>query len=263
MNVQEKIRQCIDDHAIMLDLSYMNLKELPLNLPSSLLKLNCSGNQITHISSILPISLQTLDCSNNQIRQLPFFSCHLRKLDCANNCLESLPSILPSCLTYLDCSNNKIRQLPEILPANLGLLDCSNNFINQIPFHIDQLIPNSLWWLDCSHNFIKQLPVCLPYISYLYCNNNQMTYLPNIRNAIVGCSDNKYLHISKKNASDFKLIQTPNYNKKAGVIQRIWKAIKCKHIMITMIHNNNNVLHDCFKSYGDINIIHLIIKYLV
>jgi len=79
---------------------------------------------------------------------------------------------------------------------------------------------------------------------------------------ILRCDDNKYLHITKKYAKRFEIAVTPNYNQKASMIQRVWKAKKYKYIMIDMIKNNNNVLHDSFKSYGDLNIINLIVQFV-
>jgi len=198
-NAQMRVKTCIDYGHVSLDLAYMNLTELPSNLPGS---------------------LQTLYCYNNRITKLP--------------------ETLPASLKYLHCQYNQIKKLPN-LPKSLVALLCFNNEIDELPN-----IPTSLKYLYCGYNKLTKLPVNLP-IMRLEC---------------LECSDNKYLHISKKYATQYGFKETPDYNEMASCIQRIWKAYRCKHIMIKMIHNNNNVLYNSFKSYGDLNIVNLITQYM-
>jgi len=99
----------------------------------------------------------------------------------------------------------------------------------------------------------------------LNCYNNQITKLPGIFPVTLvrlSCSGNSYLHIPKKYAKPFGLIETPDYNKKADYIQQIWRRNKYKLTMIKMIQNNDNMLSNSFKNYGDLNIINLIIQFI-
>jgi Leucine-rich repeat (LRR) protein len=44
---------------------------LPDNLPSTLIELYCSQNQLTSLPDNLPLSLQELDCGHNKLTSLP------------------------------------------------------------------------------------------------------------------------------------------------------------------------------------------------
>jgi len=151
--------------------------------------------------------------------------------------IKNLPNKLPITLKYLHCYDNHITKLPTNLPISLIVLRCEDNQITHLPINL----PTSLEELHCENNQLTKLPLNLPAtLCTLVCNGN------------------KYLHIPKKYAKRFALSETPNYNQKASIIQRIWKAKKCKQIMINMINGspwlNNNVLFGCFQSYGDMNI---------
>jgi len=194
--VQKKIIQCIDNNEDSLNFTNMGLKELPKNLPDSLLYLYCNNNQLIELPTNLPVTLLELHCNDNQIIQLP-----------------------------------------DNLPSSLQVLNCGNNPITKFPTKLNHGRLVSLQHLFCHNTKITRLPSnFLTSPKYIYCQNN------------------KYLHIPKKYAKRIGLDETPNYNHKARCIQRIWKAKKCKQIMVDMICNNNNALHDSFKSYGDLNI---------
>jgi Leucine-rich repeat (LRR) protein len=89
------------------------------------------------------------------------------------------------------------------LPASLQELYCSNNQLKELP----ATLPASLQELYCSYNQLKELPATLP------------TSLQELE-----CFYNKYMHISHCNAIRFHLKKTSNYNEKAIMIQRIWRA---------------------------------------
>jgi Leucine-rich repeat (LRR) protein len=101
---QRRITRCIQNRETTLDISYLDLKELPNNLPNNLTELYCYNNKITKLEN-LPDNLTELDCDNNKITKL-----------------ENLPRYL----TYLKCSNNMITKL-ENLPNNSIKLYCFNN----------------------------------------------------------------------------------------------------------------------------------------
>jgi len=177
--VQKKIKKCIDDDNVTLDLCGMNLLKLPSNLPTFLENLYCCHNNLKELPSNLPNSLKTLYCMDNKINQLP--------------------AILPDSLQHLHCYNNELKSLPK-------------------------------------------LPISL---QELYCYNN------------------KYLHIPKDIVLQFHENGTPNYDQKASYIQRKWRSTKYKKIIVKIILDNDNVLSNSFKSYGDLNIVHLIANYVV
>ena len=146
---QQRIKKCIEDNGIYLDLSHLGLVSLPSNLPSSLQRLHCSFNQIKELPCNLPGSLQELDCSYNQIKFLPSnLPASLQILICHSNQIKVFPSNLPTSLQGLYSSSNQIIELPSNLPALLQILDFSSNQIRFLPSNL----PASLQTLHCSGN---------------------------------------------------------------------------------------------------------------
>ena len=105
----------------MLDLSGLNLKELP-KLPMGVRQLNCANNELESLPD-LPDSLIWLNCSNNQLQSLPQPPEGLKELYCKGNQLQSLPQ-LPEGLVVLECNDNEIMCLP-VLPSSLSSLTIS------------------------------------------------------------------------------------------------------------------------------------------
>jgi len=243
--VQKRIKICLDHGNTELDLSYMKLKRLPPNLPNFIQILYCHNNQLSELPKNLPTSLRELHCQNNLINKMP--SClpaYLEKLYISNNNIRELPSNLPDSLKVLFCCDNEIEELSLNLPIGIECMDISRNRIKK--FQLNRL--SSLIGVYCDDNLLTDLPP------------NLITVSPLI--IILTCLHNKYLHIPKKYALHFNIDETPNYNKMASCIQQIWRVKKCKQIMIGMMQNNNNVLYDSFRFYGDINIIQLIVQFI-
>jgi len=165
--------------------------------------------------------------------------------------LFELPSNLPTFLEYLYCSYNNLKELPPNLPDSLKELYCMHNKISKLPTKL----PSSLEVLHCNNDSMQNCtkvcfsrPISLPI---------SQDILQECR-----CYDNKYLYISKNIAKRFNKKETPNYNQKAIIIQHKWRATKYKQIMVKMIMDNDNTLSNSFKSYGDLNIVHLIANYV-
>jgi Leucine-rich repeat (LRR) protein len=166
---------------------------LPEKLPKNLIYLLCSDNKLVNLPKKLPDTIHRLECTYNQ--------------------LVKLPKNLPNNLSYLECFNNQISKLPEILPNELINLYCSNNKLINLP----EYLPYTLTRLDCSYNQLIELPKNLPEMlsigfGWIFCNNN-------------------YIHISKKLSQKYRIKETPNYNKKAKIIQKKWKKLKILNIM--------------------------------
>lgn len=90
-----------------LDLSGLQLTNLP-SLPSLLIFLDCSKNDISTLPDNLPYNLDNLNCSFNNLKKLP----------------DKLPRLF-----LLNCSYNKITRLPDKLPSSLKVLYCTNKYI--------------------------------------------------------------------------------------------------------------------------------------
>lgn len=158
-----------------LDCSDNLLTTLP-NLSSPLFSLKCSNNRLTALPTSLPSQLGTLHCSNNQLAALPSsLPASIHDLDCNGNQLSVLPP-LPTQILWLNCSNNNLTALPALNSTNLNSLNCSHNLLTTLP-----ILNSTLYTLDCSHNQLVTLPT-LQSLLYIYCNDNQLTALPQLPN---------------------------------------------------------------------------------
>ncbi len=123
---QEKIKNCILNKSTVLDLSHLNLTELPNNLPSNLTTLYCFNNNIEKLDN-LPYNLTLLNCYNNKIEKLDNLPPNLIQLNCNNNKIEKLNN-LPSNLTYLNCYNNKYLHITKKIAQKFNLEETPNYF---------------------------------------------------------------------------------------------------------------------------------------
>ncbi len=173
-----------------------------------------------------------LNYYNNQLTKLPDLPPNLTELFCYNNQLTELPD-LPSTLTHLFCYNNQLTELHE-LPPNLNILICDSNQLTGLP-----ILPSTLTHLCCFSNQLTGLPILPSTLTHLY------------------CYDNPYLHITSEISRRFNIPETPNYNKKASIIQKIWKCIYRKkrliplhrHIEEFLLRPNNFFYQEAMKSF--------------
>jgi Leucine-rich repeat (LRR) protein len=66
---QRRIQLCIQNGETMIDISKLDLEELPNNLPNNITRLYCYNNLITKLEN-LPNNITNLYCSNNLITKL-------------------------------------------------------------------------------------------------------------------------------------------------------------------------------------------------
>ena len=165
------------------------------------LNLNRKGiSDLTGIEGF--VSLMTLDVSNNQLTHLPYFpNPYLKQIRCANNKLTSLP-LFPESLLSLDCSGNKIRfitgfpralveltlnsnpikRLPA-LPIHLQKLSCVNDSLLALP-----ALPDEINYLNCSNNMLMKLPKLPAQLSKMIFDHNRLFYLPQLPYLLQECS---------------------------------------------------------------------------
>ena len=192
-----------------LDCSFNMLEYL--EIPSSLVKLNCKYNQIRSIRLIQLVkpfdfdstcnkisfdnssSLRWLDCSNNNIyHDIEFSVFQLIKLSCYDNCIESFNNLNDG-LEELVCVGNKLNTLDK-LPQTLKLLDCSFNQIKNL-----KLLPTKLIKLYCSSNSIENIDKLPVLLEELDCSYNKICILNNlpVRLKILNCSFNNIITLDK------------------------------------------------------------------
>ena len=118
-------------------------------LPNSLLKLNCSYNQLTSLPN-LPNSLEILCCSANQLTSLPNLPNSLKKLHCYGNQLTSLPD-LPNSLESLWVEFNQLTYLPNLPnPLKFISINCIIDYIKYEPNYLEKNIEFIDYYLDGS-----------------------------------------------------------------------------------------------------------------
>ena len=105
---------------------------------TTLIELQCSGNQLTELPDLRPcVSLTDLSCYDNQLTELPDLSkcVSLEKLYCGNNQLTELPDLRPCIsLEKIYCSYNQLTELPDLRPCvSLKDLYCPHNQLTEEP----------------------------------------------------------------------------------------------------------------------------------
>ncbi len=177
------------------------------NDPAEVLNLS-----LLHLEELptIPLSCQNLHCYCNKLKFLPELpNCEI--LVCSGNELTSLPQ-LPKCIN-LYCANNQLTMLPQL--PNCEDLNCCNNQLMYLP-----KLPKCVW-LDCCKNNLRSLP------KLLKCSYGQLNF------------DDDYIYIEERIAKEFRLEQTPNYNKFVQIIQRAYKKYmrrKYQQIMTNFLY---------------------------
>lgn len=243
MNIAtEKIQKCIVDKSTVLDLSNLQLKQIPSIIADMkhLKRLYLSNNSLTELPADLPEELEVLQCSANRIRFLPEkLPSTLRTLRCTLNRLTSL-SNLPAKLTKLYCCYNGINELPDI---SLKILHCTGNPIKFIP----DIMSNSLQELGCSFTQIKRLPDLpnirelvfsfnnivtfsdlSPSITHIDGSYNRLIELPPISSSLRVCklAGNDFLSIPTEYSVRLSLSATPDYHLIVLPFKNIYQARK-------------------------------------
>jgi len=170
----KEINKCIDEKKETLDISDMNLIELPIELKEAihLEILRCDSNLIKKIENIPP-NLKSLSITNNCIKVVENLTNSLEMLDISGNIIEDL-NIL-SDIHFLICNNNKICNIINI-PNSLQILLCSNNEL----VDIDSINNKNIKTLNCSNNKIIKLNNLPKTIEILDCSNNPINEILNI-----------------------------------------------------------------------------------
>jgi hypothetical protein len=121
---------------------------------TSLIKLNCGGNQLLDLDVSKNISLIYLDCGLNKLTKLDVSqNTALFHLDCDWNQLTELDVSNNTALTRLNCNKNKLKKIDISHNTALSYLNCSINHLTE---------------LDISHN---------TGLTELYCHKNQFKNL--------------------------------------------------------------------------------------
>ncbi|ELM1617142.1 hypothetical protein Q3P50_000297 [Salmonella enterica] len=150
-----RMRECLQYHCPILDLSDLQLTTLPDHLPEHITFLAVINNSLTNLPDTLPGGLQQLNASHNQLTKIATaLPGGLQRLDVSHNKLTHISVPLPESMVDLNISDNALSQLPSPLPYGLRQLEASNNRLTMVP----DILPPALEWLDVNDNFLTDLP---------------------------------------------------------------------------------------------------------
>jgi internalin A len=200
LTVQQLIAQAAAEQWEELDLSCMNLSELPPEIGTlhNLAGLDLCINQLTTLPEVIGElhNLRGLKIRGNHLTALPEVIGTLYNLiflDLSMNQLTALPEVIGALhnLEGLDLSMNQLTALPEVIGAlhNLEVLKLSSNQLTALPQAMGAL--HNLIVLGLSGNQLTALPEtigALHNLKYLELSGNQLTSLP----AAIGTLHNLY-----------------------------------------------------------------------
>ncbi|ECG8514085.1 hypothetical protein DLR11_07275 [Salmonella enterica subsp. salamae] len=151
----ERMRECLQYHCLILDLSDLQLTALPDHLPEHITFLAVINNRLTKLPDTLPGGLQQLNASHNQLTRIATeLPGGLQRLDVSHNKLIHISVPLPESMDDLNISHNELSRLPSPLPHGLRQLEASNNRLTMVP----DILPSALEWLDVNDNLLTDLP---------------------------------------------------------------------------------------------------------
>uniref|UniRef100_UPI0025FB5683 leucine-rich repeat domain-containing protein n=1 Tax=Ruminococcus sp. TaxID=41978 RepID=UPI0025FB5683 len=194
---------------------------------TALEQLDCSSNQLTHLSVINLTNLQEVNCSENTLQQLYLpASNNLQKLFCSYNNLTSLDvSGLPS-LTYLSCEANQLEELNVSGLSALQYLYCYDNALSEL--NLTGL--SELQYLECGDNLLTFLELSgLSKLQKLQCQNNQLIALDvtGLTALTTLNADGNCYVIPVKAISKFDLTTLPEYFQPKRVMTDSWSNAIC------------------------------------
>lgn len=169
---------------------------------TSLINLDCSGNNLTNLDLSANINLVELNCENNNISNLNVTgNVDLESLNCNNNNLSNIDVSSNTKLTSLSVVFNNLSSLEVSMLVDLELLFCAQNQLNEISVENN----TKLRTLSCNSNAISQLNLYSnPNLKTVLCSENQISALdlslnPLIDFLSVGTNGLKNLNVKNGN----------------------------------------------------------------
>ena len=195
-SLEYRLKESKSDNDETIDLSHMDINELPNDLSENIKYIFLSNNDFVFIDDLAKFTnLRVLDICNNKLTELPNLPNSIEEISCRNNYIENIDNLADlSNLKRLDISYNNLTEIPTI--PNLNILMCYYNKIDKVNSmpnlkrlgamynklkHIESF--ESLVELECDHNEIRKING-LPKLATLYINDNKLEdlgHLPNIR----------------------------------------------------------------------------------
>ncbi len=248
--IEYRIKDMLKSGGTTLDISHLDLTNLPQNIPTTVQHLFCSNNTLTSISSLkylknllvfdcccnkltklpeLPESVVEINCRNNNIKNTVNLQNYqyLRRLDISYNDLETL--LINSSIEILVCGNNRLTDISSNNISNLKKLVCNNNNLKKI-----QEYPN-LEILICHKNSLVNI-MNYSKLLELHCSGNQLESISNLSKIkFIDCHANskldrlEYFETLKELICDYHNMKV---SKKYNIKQSVAKEDKNVALMI-------------------------------
>ena len=172
-NSSVRIEGCTETELTSGTQTVLHAKGTRVILKGNIIKLDCSGNQLTALNVQGCTALERLDCSNNQLTALDVQGLTtLYVLGCSNNQLTALNVQGLTTLYVLVCDNNQLTALDVQGLTALERLYCGYNQLTAL--NVQDL--TALESLDCRDNQLTALNVQgLTTLYVLDCWDNQLT----------------------------------------------------------------------------------------
>ena len=165
---------------------------------TTLVSLDCAGNNLTELDLSNNLYLEYLDCHQNNLTTLNIVNntllsyldtygnddllclnisnnVQLTHLKCSYNNLSELDVSSNTLLKYLNCSySNSLTELDLSNNPILNYLNCSGNLLSELDIKNNNL----LYYLNCDDNNLDKLDLSKNILlEYLYCNWNNLSEL--------------------------------------------------------------------------------------
>ena len=194
--------------------SFNFIEKLPSDIPSTLICLNISHNELKQAESFESIvNLKELDISYNHLKSLPKLPNKLEKFNAEHNEMNEVTKVTTKNLNVLQLNSNKFIRLPDIKDSHISYiyirdnhlqtLETSNicNFIKKIDITNNKIeeIPNELYnfkkiqYLGLSNNRIKMISpeISLMNLTSLFISENNISELPPLPKGLTTLSASK------------------------------------------------------------------------
>jgi hypothetical protein len=160
------------------DMSGLDLTEIPIKFGEVDGDFNCSNNNLTTLKNCPTYVGGYFDCSSNKLESMLHSPSYVWKyIDCSWNNLKSLefsnPSKNQTYLKSFSCHNNKITSL-EGIPKSRKYIISNNNLTTLLGFSLDKVIED----FDCSGNYLTSLEFAPTSVGWNFrCGFNNLTSL--------------------------------------------------------------------------------------
>lgn len=228
--IEYRLEECVKNNFTSLDLSHLELTDLPHDHLSN-------WKYVDKIKNIIHLFINNNNIKSCDVRMFK----NLQVLDISHNNLTNVK--LPQFLIEFVCNNNNLLMLP--MHDNIHRLDCSNNKLTEIPAF------SQIKDLLCSNNMIKILKK-FKNINRIVCKNNPLTWIDD-QPAITqfDCSGTK---LSGKINNMNKLKHLICNNTKINNIDNLinLESLEMSYSDITTIPYLNNLKHLIYTKKSDI-----------